>query len=143
MKSVGAELAQQEVTQISATDPDARSMQETCKTTGTVGYNVQCAVEVEPHLIVAHEVTNAVNDRSQFLSMARKAKAALGAETMEAFADRGYYKAEEVLACEGAGILPCVARPRLPIIRTAGSSAGSTLSTTPRPTATLAQQAHL
>jgi hypothetical protein len=27
---------------------------------------------------------------------------------MEAFADRGYYKAEEVLACEGTGILPCV-----------------------------------
>jgi hypothetical protein len=37
MKSVGAELAQQEVTQISATDPDARSMQGTGKATGTVG----------------------------------------------------------------------------------------------------------
>ena len=45
---------------------------------------------------------------SQLLSMAKQAKAALGAETMEAFADRGYYKAEEVLACEGTGILPCV-----------------------------------
>jgi Transposase DDE domain len=66
-----------------------------------VGYNVQCAVEIKNHLIVAHEVTNAVNDRNQLLSMAKQAKAALGAETMEAFADRGYYKAEEVLACEG------------------------------------------
>jgi hypothetical protein len=35
--------------------------------------------------------------------MAKQAKAALGAETMEAFADRGYYNSEEVLACEGTG----------------------------------------
>ena len=83
-------------------------MQGTGKATGTVGYNVQFAVETEHHLIVAHEVTNAVNDRSQLLSMAKQAKVALGAETMEAFADRGYYKAEEVLACEGTGILPYV-----------------------------------
>jgi hypothetical protein len=108
MKAIEAQLAQQEDTQISLTDPDARSMQGTGKATGTVGYNVQCAVEIKNHLIVAHEVTNAVNDRSQLLSMAKQAKAALGAETMEAFADRGYYKAEEVLACEGTGILPCV-----------------------------------
>ena len=108
MKAIEAQLAQQEDTQISLTDPDARSMQGTGKATGTVGYNVQCAVEIKNHLIVAHEVTNAVNDRSQLLSMAKQAKAALGAETMEAFADRGYYKAEEVLACEGTGILPYV-----------------------------------
>jgi hypothetical protein len=94
--------------QISLTDSDARSMQGTGKATGTVGYNVQCAVETKNHLIVAHEVTNAVNDRNQLLSMARKAKEALSAETMEAFADRGYYNSEEVLACEGTGILPCV-----------------------------------
>ena len=92
MKAIEAQLAQQEDTQISLTDPDARSMQGTGKATGTVGYNV----------------TNAVNDRSQLLSMAKQAKAALGAETMEAFADRGYYKAEDVLACEGTGILPYV-----------------------------------
>ena len=79
-------------------------MQGTGKATGTVGYNVQCAVEIKNHLIVAHEVTNAVNDRSELLSMAKQAKAALGAETMEAFADAGYSKAEEVLACEGTGI---------------------------------------
>jgi Transposase DDE domain/Transposase domain (DUF772) len=108
MKAVGAELGKAEDMQISLTDPDARSMQGTGKATGTVGYNVQCAVEVEHHLIVAHKVTNAVNDRSQLLSMAKQAQAALGAETMKAFADRGYYKAEEVLACEGTGILPYV-----------------------------------
>jgi hypothetical protein len=108
MKAIEAQLAEHEDTQISLTDPDARSMQGTGKATGTVGYNVQCAVEPEHHLIVAHEVTNAVNDRRQLLRMAKQAKAALGGETMEAIADRGYYNAEEVLACEGTGILPCV-----------------------------------
>ena len=67
MKAIEAQLAQQEDTQISLTDPDARSMQGTGKATGTVGYNVQCAVEIKNHLIVAHEVTNAVNDRKPAL----------------------------------------------------------------------------
>jgi transposase len=36
--------------------------------------------------------------------MANQAKAALGAESLEAFADRGYFKGEEILACEEASI---------------------------------------
>ena len=70
MKAIGAQLEKAEDTQISLTDPDARSMQGTGKATGTVGYNVQCAVETKHHLIVAHEVTNAVHDRHQLSSMA-------------------------------------------------------------------------
>jgi hypothetical protein len=47
MKAIEAQLAQQEDTQISLTYRDARSMQGTGKATGTVGYNVQCAVEIK------------------------------------------------------------------------------------------------
>jgi hypothetical protein len=43
MRAAGAELAEAEDTQISRTDPGARSMQGTGKATGTVGYNVQFA----------------------------------------------------------------------------------------------------
>jgi transposase len=104
MKAIGTELAKAEETQISLTDPDARSMQGTGKPTGIVGYNVQCAVETKHHLIVAHEVTNAVNDRHQLSGMAQKAKEALGVETIEALADRGFYDSKELLACDQAGI---------------------------------------
>jgi hypothetical protein len=64
---------------------------------------VQCAVETEHHLIIAHEVTNAVHDRHQLSTMAQQAKEALGAEAIEALADlRGYYDGKEILACDPA-----------------------------------------
>ena len=43
--------------QISLTDPDARSMATSGRGTGMVGYNVQTAVDIKHHLIVAHQVT--------------------------------------------------------------------------------------
>ena len=51
---------------------------------------------MEHHLIVAHEVTNVGHDREQLSGMAGKAKAAMGLESLEVLADRGYFKGEEV-----------------------------------------------
>ena len=110
MKAIGMQLENAEDTQISLTDPDARSMQGTGKATGTVGYNVQCAVETKHHLIVAHEVTNAVNDRRQLSGMAQQAKEALGAEAIEVLADRGYYDGKQILACGQSGVTAYVPR---------------------------------
>ena len=68
-----------------------------------VGYNVQSAVDTRHHLIVAHEVTNVGSDRDQLSDMTERARAAIGSEAIEVVADRGYYKGEEIVACEQAG----------------------------------------
>ena len=97
--------------QISLTDPDARAMATHGKGTGIVGYNVQTAVDTRHHLIVAHEVTNVGNDRGQLAKMAGLAKQATGRDTLTVLADRGYFKGEEILACEKAGVIPFVPKP--------------------------------
>ncbi len=97
--------------QISLTDPDARSMATSGRGTGVVGYNVQTAVDARHHLIVAHEVTNVGNDRGQLTTMAKQAQTAMGREALEVLADRGYYKGEEILACQTAGMTPFVPKP--------------------------------
>jgi hypothetical protein len=90
--------------QISLTDPDARSMATSGRGSGIVGYNVQSAVDTKHHLIVSHEVTNVGPDRGHLSNMAEQARTAIGSETIEVIADRGYYSGEEIKACEDAGI---------------------------------------
>jgi len=84
--------------QLSLTDPDARSMKS--RGGGIVGYNVQTAVDVDHHLIVAHEVTNAGSDRRQLTKMAQSAKAVTQLDSLNALADRGYYNGDELQTCE-------------------------------------------
>jgi len=108
LKEMGRQVGAAPDKQVSLTDPDARSMATSGKGTGIVGYNVQMAVDAEHHLIVAHEVTNVGSDRGQLASMGRQAREASGCEDVTVVADRGYYDGDEVLACEGTGVLPCV-----------------------------------
>jgi transposase len=79
-------LKSQAEPQLSLTDPDARSMSRTGKGTGTVGYNVQIAVEARHHLILAHEVTNVGHDRAQLHPMAQDAREAMGKTRLKALA---------------------------------------------------------
>jgi transposase len=104
--------------QISLTDPDARSMATSGRGSGIVGYNVQASVDAKHHLIVAHEVTNEGTDRAQLSPMAMETKAVLEIDELDAVADRGYYKGEEILACETAGITVTLPKPQ-----TSGSKA--------------------
>jgi transposase len=70
-------------------------------------YNVQIAVEVENHLIVAHEVNTDKNDSRSLLPMAQAARQAIGEEQQEfhAIADSGYRNADQAAACEAEGIV--------------------------------------
>jgi len=108
LKAMQKQVEESPDKQVSLTDPDARSMATSGKGTGIVGYNVQIAVDAEHHLIVAHEVTNVGADRAQLAAMGGKARQAMGCKEVTVLADRGYYNGEEVLACEGKGMLPYV-----------------------------------
>ncbi len=96
--------------QVSLTDPDARSMKTPNGT--KVCYNVQTAVDAENHLIVAHEVTNKPSDRGELSNMAEKASEAMDKKDLTVVADRGYYKGEEILACDKAGFTTYVPKPK-------------------------------
>jgi RNase P protein component len=116
LKGIEAQLHDSPDQQISLTDPDARSMATSGRGTGTVGYNVQTAVDDKHHLIIAHEVTNVGNDRGQLSNMANQAREEIEAESLTVVADRGYYKGLEILACEQAGLhlSYCVGRISMP-----------------------------
>ena len=63
------------------------------------------------HLIVTHEVTNAVTDQGQLLPIAAAAQKTLGVETLEAVTDKGYYDGKQVQPCETQGITVYTAKP--------------------------------
>jgi transposase len=102
IKALEPQMLAAEDQQLSLTDPDARAMKG--RGGNIVAYNVQTAVEPEHHLIVAHEVITTGSDQNQLVPMAKKAGEAMHTEELTATADRGYYKGEELLACDEAGI---------------------------------------
>ncbi len=112
LKQLEVQLLQTPDQQISLTDPDARSMATSGRGTGTVGDNVQTAVDATHHLIVTHEVTNVGHDRHQLHHMAEQAKEAIGAETLAVVADRGYFNGKDILACEQSQITTYLPKPQ-------------------------------
>lgn len=112
-----AELERTGVDQISLTDPDSRAM--AAHTHVAVGYNVEVAVDAKHKLIVEQQVTNQVLDLGLLTPTAEPAKEILGVGTIDVVADRGYFKAEDIEACDKAGMVPYVPRPqRGPSVRT-------------------------
>ena len=109
-KDMLAQLDRTGKDQISLTDPDSRAM--AAHTRVGVGYNVQVAVDTKHKLIVEQQVTNQVLDMGLLTQTAEAAKEILGVETIEAVADRGYFKIEDIETCEKAGITPYVPRPQ-------------------------------
>jgi transposase len=112
LKQIGKQMSQAPDGQISLTDPDARSMATSGRGTGMVGYNVQTAVDAKHHMIVAHEVTNVGHDREQLSPMAHQTCDAIGEDDLTVLADRGYYKGEQILDCEQAGIKTLIPKPQ-------------------------------
>jgi transposase len=101
-----AQLEQSGETQLSRTDADARLLSKNGQV--VAGYNVQIAVDDKHKLIVASEVVNDGNDTGQLHKMAKAAKDELGAGTLTALADTGYYNGNALKACEDGGIVAYV-----------------------------------
>jgi len=53
---------------------------------------VQLAADTKHHLVIAQDVINVDNDRSQLWSMAKQAREAVGQEKLEVLADRACFK---------------------------------------------------
>jgi transposase len=96
--------------QISLTDPDSRAMAAHTKV--GVGYNAQIAVDAKHKLIAEQQVTNDVLDMGLLQQTAEGARALLGVETIDVVADKGYFRTEDITACETAGLTPHVPRPQ-------------------------------
>jgi transposase len=97
-------------TQLSTTDADARLLSKRGHV--LAGYNVQIAVDDKHKLIVASEVVNDGNDTGLLYEIAKAAKEALGAETLQAVADTGYYNGAALKECEEGGIVAYVPLPK-------------------------------
>jgi transposase/IS5 family transposase len=96
--------------QISLTDPDSRAM--AAHTRVAVGYNVQIAVDAKNKMIVEQEVTNQVVDMGLLQETAEPAREILDVETIDVVADKGYFRTEDIAACEKAGLTPHVPKPQ-------------------------------
>ena len=77
-----------------------------------VGYNVQIAVDAKHKLIVEQEVTNQVVDMGLLQATAEPAREILDVDRIDVVADKGYFRTEDIEACEKAGLTPYVPRPQ-------------------------------
>lgn len=102
-------LAESGEDQISLTDPDARAMHSSSRV--GVGYNIQIAVDTKHKLIAEQQVHNKVSDLGLLAETADAARENLCVNKIDAVADRGYFKIEDIEACEAAGIMPYVPKP--------------------------------
>lgn len=91
--------------QISTTDPDSRLMK--MKQSTGICYNVQSAVDVKHHLIVAHEVTN-TPDRGRLCEVGKMAQDALGNKNITVIADKGYFSGQDIKDAQDAGMIALV-----------------------------------
>ena len=105
-----AELERTGESQISLTDPDSRAMAAHTKV--GVGYNIQIAVDAKNKMIVEQAVTNQVVDMGLLTQTAEPARVILDVETIDVVADRGYFKIEDIEACEKAGVTPYIPKPQ-------------------------------
>ena len=96
--------------QLSLTDPDSRAMHAATRV--GVGYNIQIAVDAKHKLIAEQQVHSKVSDLGLLAETAVAARRNLAVDRIDAVADAGYFKIEDIEACENAGVMPHVPKPQ-------------------------------
>ena len=90
------------------------------RTRVAVGYNAQIAVDTKHNLIAEQQVHSKVSDLGLLTETASVARGNLKAERMAVVADKGYFKIEDIEACEAEGVTPYVPKPNRSPARSAG-----------------------
>jgi hypothetical protein len=96
-KSVEKELEQSGESQISKTDPDAKSV-ILHRNVVNVGYNVQAGCDGK-HKLFINNNTGSVNDTHALADMALDAKQLLGVDKMNCLTDKGYTTGVHIDTC--------------------------------------------
>lgn len=96
-QSIEKELKESGESQISKTDPDAKSV-ILHRNVVNVGYNVQAGCDSKYKLFINNN-TGAVNDTHALADMALDAKALLGVEKMNCLTDKGYTTGVHIDTC--------------------------------------------
>ena len=103
-RNIEKRLQESGETQISLTDPDARSV-ILHRNIINVGYNVQAGCDAKHKLFVNND-TGSVNDTHALSPMALDAKELLDVESMDILTDKGYTTAKHLDICTKNGITP-------------------------------------
>jgi transposase len=103
------EMQETGTSEISLTDPDARSMMNNQRVEPC--YNIQATVDPKHALIVDFEATNEAADQHRLSTMATRAKEVLEVDQLEVTADKGYYDGQEIKATIDAGVILFIPKP--------------------------------
>lgn len=106
-EALGQKMEEEELTQISTTDPEARAMPLHMGIV-EIAYNVQSVVDDQHNLIVHFEATNEKDDNA-LSQTSQKAMEEMQIEEVEVLADKGYHTGSELKDCAKSGITTLVA----------------------------------
>ena len=99
--------------ELSEVDPDARLMVNSLNGVD-VSYNVQAATDAKNHLVAEFDVSMNPTDHDQLANMMKKTQETLRKKDIVGIADKGYYNADQLKGCEGAGAKVVVSRQYSP-----------------------------
>jgi transposase len=119
-QALAEKLANNNETQISTTDPDARALLVQGQVV-EVSYNQQAAVDKKHKLVVATHTLNQ-NDRNALKNIASEAKENLLIDEFTVLVDKGYHNGREIAQTQELGINTIVAIPEIVNSNTKGTT---------------------